>query len=301
MQKQSPLVRQALGKGLDALIPENNSDITITDDKDITGVKIVNIESITPNIYQPRKNFDENSLNELADSIKTKGLLNPILVREEGADRYQIIAGERRWRAAKLAGLKEIPVIVKQVDNAEMSELSLIENIQRDNLNPMEEAEAYNSLLTNFNLTHEEIAERVSKNRSTITNMLRLLKLPFEIKNALRKNQISMGHARALLSIEDENKMLAVYNAIISDGLSVRETEQKAKLMTAEDETDTKSIKKPKSRLTVELRHIQEELMEYLGTKVEIKDKNNKGKIIIEYFSIDDFDRIIEKIKGIDK
>jgi len=233
----------------------------------------------------------------LADSIKSIGIINPLIVREEGDNKYQLIAGERRWRAAKLAGISHIPVIVQKADNQEMLEVAIIENIQRVDLNALEEAEAYQALLKEFGMTHEEIAEKVGKNRSTVTNTLRLLKLPFEIKDALRKNIITMGHARALLALEDnETEMLKVFKTIINDGISVRETELLIKKLSKSEEK-TGAVRAVKSRVTVEIRHLEEELMEHLGTKVSIKDKNHRGKIIIEYYSLDDFERLMDKIK----
>ncbi len=288
--------KQALGKGLSALIPENAKLPNKEEKENI--ILNVDINNIIPNMYQPRKHFDESKIAELADSIKAKGILNPIIVREEGDNRYQIIAGERRWRAAKLAGIERVPVILQKVDNREMLELSIIENIQRDDLNPLEESEAYQALLKEFNLTHEEISARVGKSRAAVTNTLRLLKLPYEIKDGLRKNLISMGHARALLAVDNEGEMLRLYNTIINDGISVRETEMLAKKLSKE-ETDDKENRQPlKSKVTVEIRMVEEELMEFLGTKVTIKDKKHRGKIIIEYYSLDDFERIMDKMKN---
>ncbi|MBP7654567.1 ParB/RepB/Spo0J family partition protein [Candidatus Dependentiae bacterium] len=289
--------KQVLGKGLDALIPENTK---MPESPKDNIVKIININKIIPNMYQPRKTFEESKIQELADSIKSKGILNPIIAREEGTDRYQIIAGERRWRAAKIAGIENIPVIIQKVDNKEMLELSIIENIQRDDLNSIEEAEAYQSLLKEFNLTHEEISLRVGKSRTSITNILRLLKLPYEIKDGLRKNIISMGHARAILGLDNEGDMLRLFNTIVNDGISVRETERLVKKLLKQNEDDEESSSKPplKSKITVEIRMMEEELMEYLGTKVHIKDKKHRGKIVIEYYSLDDFERILDKIKN---
>ncbi|HPP87405.1 MAG TPA: ParB/RepB/Spo0J family partition protein [bacterium] len=287
--------KPVLGKGINALIPENATPLTEKPQNNI--ILYVSIDSIKPNIYQPRKAFDESNLQELADSIKSIGIINPLIVREEGDNKYQLIAGERRWRAAKLAGISHIPVIVQKADNQEMLEVAIIENIQRVDLNALEEAEAYQALLKEFGMTHEEIAEKVGKNRSTVTNTLRLLKLPFEIKDALRKNIITMGHARALLALEDnETEMLKVFKTIINDGISVRETELLIKKLSKSEEK-TGAVRAVKSRVTVEIRHLEEELMEHLGTKVSIKDKNHRGKIIIEYYSLDDFERLMDKIK----
>ncbi|HON56454.1 MAG TPA: ParB/RepB/Spo0J family partition protein [bacterium] len=287
--------KPVLGKGINALIPENATPLAEKPQNNI--ILYVSIDSIKPNIYQPRKAFDESNLQELADSIKSVGIINPLIVREEGDNKYQLIAGERRWRAAKLAGISHIPVIVQKADNQEMLEVAIIENIQRVDLNVLEEAEGYQALLKEFGMTHEEIAEKVGKNRSTVTNTLRLLKLPFEIKDALRKNIITMGHARALLALEDnETEMLKVFKTIINDGISVRETELLIKKLSKSEEK-TGGVRAVKSRVTVEIRHLEEELMEHLGTKVSIKDKNHRGKIIIEYYSLDDFERLMDKIK----
>ena len=294
------MAKSVLGKGLGALIPENDNSTSNPNYNEISNIeeknfiKEVNISKLKPNMYQPRKTFNEDKLNELADSIKSKGILNPIIVREESGDNYQIIAGERRWRASKLIGLEKVPVIIQKVDNIEMLELAIIENIQRDDLNPLEEAESYQVLLKEFNLKHEEIAEKVGKSRANITNMLRILKLSYEIKEGLKNKLISMGHARALLGLKNENLMLKLYKLIIEEKLSVRETEKKVKDLNT-DKILEKKIKKKKI-ISPEITNLENNLMDYLGTKVNIKDKNSKGQIVIDYYSLDDFERIMDKM-----
>jgi ParB family chromosome partitioning protein len=289
------MTKSVLGKGLGALIPENDEPESNSIDNNI--VKLIDIEKIKPNMYQPRQNFDESNLNDLADSIKSKGIINPITVREESDDNYQLIAGERRWRAAQIAQLDKIPAIIHKVDNKDMLELAIIENIQRDNLNPLDEAESYNKLLTEFELTHQQISEQVGKSRTVISNMLRLLKLPYEIKQSLRNNEISMGHARTLLSSENENIMLKVYKTIIKEGISVRETEQLIKKMSNKDSKKANESAVSEKDKPAHIVSVEETLGERLGTKVTVKDNNNKGKIIIEYYNLNDFERIMDKIK----
>jgi ParB family chromosome partitioning protein len=292
------MVRPALGKGLGALIPENTK---APEKKEINKneklILQVDVDKIFPNKYQPRKFFDDDKLLELSESIRVKGVLNPILVREESSGHYQIIAGERRWRASKIAGIEKVPIVPLKVNNNEMLELAIIENVQRDDLNCLEEAESYQLLLNEFNLKHDQIAERVGKSRTAITNILRLLKLPYEIKNSLRANDISMGHARALLSLKTENIMMKVYKKIINEKLSVRETESLIRKITAQkDDIEINTKLKKTGKVKPEIKNIEEKIMESLGTKVQIKDNKNRGKIIIEYYNLDDFQRILGKL-----
>jgi len=278
----------ALGKGLGALIPE----IETVGEKNLI---YCGIEEIRPNRSQPRKYFDEAKLEELAESIKEKGILEPLIVRKT-QDGYELIVGERRWRAAQKAGIREVPVIVKEADKREILELSLIENLQREDLNPIEEAEAYKKLIEDFNLSHEELSKRIGKERTTITNTLRLLKLPPEIKEYIIKNQITSGHARAILGLESKEKQLQLCELIINKSLSVRGAELIAKRWLGKSKRGPSG--KKKGDLDIQIKNLQDSLRKRLGTKVTIHTKGNKGKIDIEYYSFDDLERIVETILG---
>ena len=300
------MAARGLGKGLDSLIPnalgetktkkeavaKAKSEATTEEKEPQTLVKITKVE---PNREQPRKNFDEDALQELADSIKQFGLLQPILVQDR-KDYYEIIAGERRWRAAKLAGLKEVPIIVKEFTEQEIVEISLIENIQRENLNPIEEAMAYKRLLKEFNLKQDEVAERVSKSRTAVTNSMRLLKLNDRVQQMIIDDMISTGHARALLAIEDEEQQYMLANKIFDEKLSVRETEKLVK--------EIKNPKKPKEKKVMENAFIYQDLEEKMkgvfGTKVSIASKGKgKGKIEIEYYSDDELEHLFDMMMSI--
>ena len=288
---------KGLGRGLDALIPENiNYQEEVKDlAHDVeTKVKITEVE---PNREQPRKVFNEDALDELADSIKEFGVLQPLLVQKED-NYYKIIAGERRWRAAKKAGLKEVPVIIRDYTKQQILEISLIENIQRENLNPIEEALAYKQLMDEFNLKQEEIAVRVSKSRTAITNAMRLLKLDKRVQTMLIEDLISSGHARTLLPIEDSELQYNLAVKIFDEKLSVRETEKLIK-----DILNPKEIDKKETFLIVEsliYKEIEEKIKGIMGTKVIINQKTkDKGKIEIEYYSNEELERIIELFEGI--
>jgi len=279
--------RKVLGKGLGALIPEINQ----YDDKD--NYVYCNVEDIQPNKFQPRKGFDENRIEDLVVSIKEKGIIQPLIVRDVG-DGYELIAGERRWRAAKRAGITEVPVIVKKASDTEVLELSLIENIQREDLSCLEEAEAYKRLTEEFTLTQEEVAKRVGKDRSTITNYLRLLKLPLEIRDGLSRDVVTMGHARAFLSLETPVKQREAYRQVLKRGLSVRQTENMVRGLKREKKN--KPLERDKD---IHLDAIKNELIKQFGTQVKIvARKGGRGKIEIEFYSLDDLDRIIETLKG---
>ena len=281
--------KMGLGKGLGALIPEPEPE----------GPKSLlycGIEEIHPNRSQPRKHFDEPRLKELADSIKEKGILEPLIVRR-AAEGYEIVVGERRWRAAQKAGLKEIPVLLKELDDREVLELSLIENLQRDDLNPLEEAEAYKRLTEEFGLNQEELGSRLGKDRSTVANTLRLLKLPYEVREQLLRNRITPGHARAILSLESREKQKELCGLVIQKGLSVRETENLAKRWSKTSTKVTASEKK-RGDLESQLIALGDSLRRHLGTKVQIRAKGKRGKIEIEYYSFEDFERIVETIIG---
>lgn len=287
---------RGLGKGLDALIPSaqmpKKTKETAGDAEDKGQEKLVKITKVEPNREQPRKNFDEDALQELADSIKQFGLLQPILVQDRQSY-YEIIAGERRWRAAKLAGLKEVPVIIKSFTEQEIVEISLIENIQREDLNPIEEALAYKRLLTEFSLTQDEVAERVSKSRTTVTNSMRLLKLDERVQQMIIDDMITTGHARALISIEDKNIQYELAQKIFDEKLNVREVEKLVKSI--QSPKPKKEPKKVNESLELVYRDIEERLKQSLGTKVSIQSKENgAGKMEIEFFSHEELERITE-------
>lgn len=292
--------RGGLGKGLDSLIPDRGVAVSAEPKEVKTKIieKIVEkpvelkmkISKIEPNKEQPRKNFDEDALIELSESIKQHGILQPLLVQQKG-DYYEIVAGERRWRAAKLAGLKEVPVIVKTFTKQEIVEISLIENIQRENLNPIEEAIAYKRLLQEFQLKQDEIAERVSKSRTAVTNSMRLLKLDERVQQMVIDEKLSTGHARALLGIEDGEQQYQIALKVFDEKLSVREVEKLVKTLSA----PKKEIKKQPELPIAVYEEMSEKLKQLIGTKVSILPKNqDKGKIEIEYYSSDELERIID-------
>jgi ParB family chromosome partitioning protein len=283
--------RVALGKGLGALIPEFEKEESRT-------LLFCGIEEIVPNRSQPRKHFDESKLQGLAESIKEKGILEPLIVRRVDGG-YELIVGERRWRAAQKAGLKEVPVLVKEIEGREALEFSLIENLQREDLNPIEEAEAFKRLIEEFNLSQGELATRIGKDRTTIANVLRLLKLPSEIRNHLLQNRITSGHARAILSLETKEKQKELCALIIQKGLSVREAEALAKRWSEKPKRVVTPTKRG-SDLESQLSSLQDSLRRHLGTKVHITQKGKRGKIEIEYYSFEDLERIIEAILGKD-
>ena len=305
--------KSGLGRGLDALFPEKTKtapqkSAPIKKEKPIAqknqeetteshkGEKVVKISKVEPNRDQPRKKFDEDALLELSESIKQYGVLQPLLVSDK-KDYYEIIAGERRWRAAKMAGLKEIPVLVKEFTDQEMVEISLIENIQREDLNPVEEAMAYKRLIDEFHLKQDEIAERVSKSRTAVTNSMRLLKLDSRVQQMMVDEMISAGHARAILAISDPEQQYNAAMKVFDEKLSVRETEKLVKSIL----TPTK--KKPVVSNPTEdaiYESLEEKMKGITGTRVFIhRKKNNKGKIEIEYYSRDDLDRIIDLFESI--
>ena len=318
--------KNCLGRGLNALFPEKKSavkesvkkatvktenktvvpekttdDTTEESNRSTIGHKktamIVKISSVEPNVNQPRKQFDEDALLELSESIKQYGVLQPLLVSDK-KDYYEIIAGERRWRAAKLAGLKEIPVIVKEFSEQELVEISLIENIQREDLNPVEEAMAYKRLIDEFHLKQDEIAERVGKSRTAVTNAMRLLKLSEKVQQMLIDEMITAGHARAILSIADKEKQESIAMKIFDEKLSVRETEALVKRMLEPPKTAKKS--KFSSAEDAIYESLEEKMKSIMGTRVQIhRKKNDKGKIEIEYYSKDELERIIDLFESI--
>jgi len=285
--------KRGLGRGLGALIPEREAEEHFHSSAPKEHIRYIPVEQIKPNPYQPRENFDSQSLEELVASIKEKGIIQPVIVRHS-ASGYELIAGERRWRAAKSLNLKEIPVIVRQAKDEESLELALIENIQRQNLSSIEEARAYKHLMEQFGFTQEKIAQTVGKARASVANILRLLKLPLEIQEMLKKGQLSFGHGKVLLELEDVQKQLALSRQIVSKSLSVRELEnlvfqhQKARPAKAVSET----------RKLPHLKAIEEELRQILGTKVKIASGLKRGTLHIEFYSQEDLERIYNQIRN---
>ena len=307
--------KSGLGRGLDALFPEkvsqekpktvrssklktNTATVKTTlDQPAVKGETIVKISKVEPNREQPRKKFDEDALLELSESIKMYGVLQPLLVSDK-KDYYEIVAGERRWRVAKMAGLKEVPVVIKEFSDQEIVEISLIENIQREDLNPVEEAMAYKRLIDEFNLKQDEIAERVSKSRTAVTNSLRLLKLDARVQQMMVDEMISAGHARALLAISDAEKQYSVAMRIFDEKLSVRETEKLVKTILNPSKKRENAVSDSAEDAIYE--SLEEKMKNITGTRVFIhRKKNNKGKIEIEYYSRDDLDRIIDLFESI--
>ena len=295
--------KKGLGKGLDSLIPEKSNKPLAKEPAEEkresesgSGIQMMKINMVEPNRDQPRKKFDEDAILELADSIKQFGVLQPLLVRKN-KDYYEIIAGERRWRAAKQAGVKEVPVIVKEYTEQEIVEIGLIENIQRENLNPIEEAMAFKRLLEEFNLKQDEVAERVSKSRTAVTNSMRLLKLDERVQQMIIDDMISTGHARALLAIDDKDEQYNLANRIFDEKLSVRETESLVKRI-----LNPQKEKKQKTTTAEDAIYesLEEKMKGIMGTRVLIhRKKNDKGKIEIEYYSKDELERIIDLFESI--
>lgn len=284
---------KGLGKGIgiDSLIPPEKAK-----SKDAI---MIDIQKVEPNREQPRKNFDEDSLLELSDSIRQFGILQPLLVQDKN-DYYEIIAGERRWRAAKLADLKEVPVIVKKLTDQEIVEISLIENIQREDLNPIEEAIAYKRLLDEFHLKQDEVAERVSKSRTAVTNSMRLLKLTDQVQQMVIDDLLTTGHARALLGIEDKDKQYALAQKIFDEKLSVRETEKLVKKMQNEKKESLAKETPIDPKMDIIYQDLEEKMKDIMGTKVSIRRKDaKKGTIEIEYYSPEELDRIMELFQSV--
>ncbi len=279
-------MRKGLGRGLGALLPDEQ------DEKDI---KQLRLNEIDPNMDQPRKAFDDEKIQQLADSIKQHGVVQPIVVRKE-KNGYKIVAGERRWRAARLAGLDNIPVVIKDFSDQELMEVSLIENLQREDLNPLEEAQAYWELIRKYRMTQEQISKAIGKSRSAIANSLRLNKLDDSIKKLIFEEKLSEGHARAILSLPDLKMQLEAAKQMISKGMNVREAEQYAKALLAKRRA--KKTNTIDEDILIEIKSIEEELKSIFGTKVRLKaDSSNKGKIVIEYYSDDELDRILSMLK----
>ena len=296
--------KSGLGKGLDALIPAGNKKAPVKKETEPViiekivekkGVETLKITEVEPNREQPRKNFNEDALLELSDSIKQDGVIQPLIVQKKG-DHYEIIAGERRWRTAKMAGIKEIPVIIKDYSDQQVMEISLIENIQREDLNPIEEAMAYKNLMEEFHLKQDEIAEKVSKSRTAVTNSMRLLKLDKRVQQMMIDDMISAGHARTLITIEDPDVQYNIATKIFDEKLSVRETEKMVKLI---QKPEVKKEKAEKVNSFI-YKDIEEKIKAILGTKVTVDHRsNNKGRISIEYYSNDELERILFLLESI--
>lgn len=279
--------KQSLGRGLSALIPESAKS------QSADRVLNISVNDLTPNPYQPRIQMDEDSLEELSASIKEKGVVQPIIVRSMGTDKYEIIAGERRFRACKMAGLPEVPAIVKEVNDADAVAIAIMENIQREDLNAVELARAYNSLMNEFSLTQEQLAVTVGKSRPSVANIMRLLQLPQEIQEYLLADKITMGHARALLALENKETQIELCKKVMEMALSVRQTEKLVQKMLSEP--------KPKRVVDVpsaEIKAFETKLRTMLATQVKVRQKGKKGKIEIEYYTNDDLDRIMTIIEA---
>ncbi len=280
-------MKKGLGKGLDALFEENSFDIT---DKPVTEAYVSEIE---PDRNQPRRDFDQNALNELAESIKQHGVISPLVVTRLANGRYRIIAGERRWRASKLAGLEKVPVIVREYSDEQLSEISLVENLQRENLNPLEEAYGFKRLMDSFGLTQEQVAQKVSKSRSAVANAMRLLQLPEQVIDYVKTGELSAGHARTLLALENPDDILFAANKVIADELSVRKTEELIKKM----KSQPVSAKPACPEVEIALKKLEERAMSGTGNKVKIKHSpKNTGRVEIYYNSTAELEKLIEKL-----
>lgn len=289
--------KKGLGKGLDALFSSSEINtreikITNTEENMEKGISYININDIKPNKDQPRKTFDEEKIGELADSIKEHGLIQPVILRKSGKG-YEIVAGERRWRACRKAGLKEIPCIIKELTDEENMLIAIIENMQREDLNPIEEAEGISQMVTVFGMTQEQVSKSVGKSRPYITNVLRLLKLPEEIQAMVSEGQLTAGHARALAGLSSKKKQIELAQVIAKEGLSVRETEKLLK----EENTPAKRPAKRKAEKNADIKRVEEDLKTVLGTKVNLAQNGKKGKIEIEYYSREELERLIELLK----
>jgi ParB family chromosome partitioning protein len=282
------LSKKGLGKGLGALIP-------IIDEKDEKDIQEIDIDEIKPNERQPRKAFDEEKIKELAFSIKEHGVLQPVILRKTKTG-YELVAGERRWRAAKIAGIEKIPAIIKKITDAEVMQIALIENLQREDLNPVEEAMAYKTLMEEFGMTQEELAGRIGKSRSHIANTVRLLNLEDEIKEMINQGKITAGHARALLSIDESRERIKIAKKIAEENFSVRETEDLIKTYSSKAKEKRNNSKN--QEINPAINHIEEQLKKALGTKVKIKGDERRGKIEIDFYSEDELERILEIIVG---
>ena len=291
------MAKKGLGKGLGSLFDDNNiiDDIITQETPGNSGITTLSISSIEPNKKQPRRKFDKEKIDALADSIRENGLIQPIIVTPSKNGMYKIVAGERRWRASKKAGIKEIPAVIREYSDEKIAEIALVENLQREDLNPIEEALGYKTLLEEFNLTQELVSKRIGKSRSAIANSMRLLSLEDQIQKLLISGEISSGHARAILSVDDNEMRLALSKRIIEDSLNVRQAESLAREL---QKKKPKSKPPKKSAYDIEIEKIQNTLSSNLGTKVKISHTDKKGKIEIEYYGNDDLERILNLING---
>ncbi len=281
-------MKPALGKGLSALIPQKSK---VKERGKWNEILDLDIKAIKPNKYQPRRVFKDSALNDLVSSIKENGIIQPVIVRKAGDKLFELIAGERRWRASKIAGLKSIPAIVKDAAPVEALELALIENIQREDLNPLETAEAFQRLIKDFSLTHDNLSKRVGKDRATVSNYLRILKLPDSIKKLIAEGSLTIGHAKALLQIENQRIQTDIAKKIVQSGLSVREVEKLSKKLAGLHASGTRQ----KPSKDPQIASLEEKMIQGLGTKVRLVHKSNKrGRIEIEYYSLEELDRLLE-------
>lgn len=296
--------RRGLGLGLDSLIMDKAVEVEVektSEQESVSRETMLPLIKLEPNRVQPRTRFDEDALQELAESIKQYGVIEPIVVQKR-EDHYEIIAGERRWRAARIAGLKEVPVVVKEYSEDEIFTIALIENIQREDLNPIEEAVAYQKLIREFKLKQDEVAEKVSKSRTAIANSMRLLKLDSRVQQMLIDEMISEGHGRALIPITDPEEQFTLAMKVFDDKLSVRETEKLIKKLQEKKDAPEKNKKEEDNNVNFVYKSLEEKLKQTLGTKVEIKTKaNNTGKIEIEYYSMDELERLVEMMESLPK
>jgi len=316
--------KAALGKGLSALLPQTNADdpgqpdptggtrtrlYNFEERRRLAGrVAELDLEAIRPNPYQPRKDFDEAALDELAASIRQLGIIQPLTVRSLGGDHYELISGERRLRASRRAGLKRVPAYVREADTEAMLEMAIVENVQREDLNPVEVALGYQRLIEEVGLTQEQVADKVGKNRSTVANALRLLKLPPRVQASLREGTLTSGHARALVSIEDDAAQLALHREILDDGLSVREVESRVRRLRTASESRQSTSSTPKTTATgelatrdrLEVEAVEARLREALATQVQLRHKaaDGSGSITISYYSAEDLERVVELVLG---
>ena len=289
---------RGLGRGLDALLGTGTKGAKIEEPAPGDVLKTLPIEQLQAGKYQPRQVFDGDKLDELAESIKAQGVIQPILVRAAGKDRFEIIAGERRWRAASRAGLAEVPVVLRKVDDRAVIAMSLIENIQREDLNPLEEAQALARLIDEFALTHQQAAEAVGRSRAAVSNLLRLMELPEPIRSLLETRQLEMGHARALLTLNPQ-AAVALAQQAATEGWSVREVERRAQELAAGKLPETKPAKKPAAKRDADVAQLERELGELLGTKVEVKSgRGGKGQLVLHYHGHDTLDGLLDRLRG---
>ena len=290
--------KKGLGRGLSALLSDT-PETTRLDETGLpaSGMNEISIQEIEVNPFQPRQHFDKEAMSELTDSIKVHGIIQPVTVRRLSRNQYQLISGERRYQAAKMAGLKSIPAYIRQADDQQMLEMSLIENIQRENLNPIEVALSYQRLISECNLKQEELGDRVGKNRSTVTNYLRLLKLPPDIQIALRDDKLSMGHARAIINVENSDAQLFIFKKTLQEDLSVRKVEELARRVMGGSSGKPEPAKGGTAASSREINNLQTKLSSHFGTKVSVKSNGGKGEIKIPFLSIEDLNRILDILK----